>query len=245
MGIRLKILLGFVILALMLSVAGIVSIHELSSIGKSVEQMIDENYKSIQASNIMLESLEREDSGVLLLMLGQWEEGRKIISQSDSMFLRGFMMAKHNLTLKNENVVINAIEKSYYEYKYLWERPIVGTEKEGDISWYYKNSHDSFLKIKHSVKQLMYMNQDAMYETSTVLKNRSKRAAMPGIVAIISSLVFVLLFNYYIHFYIAKPIIQINKNLEDYIEYKKPFTVKIESHDEIEKLAETIEKSLK
>ena len=72
MRLRLKILSGFLILAFMLSIAGIWSIYELQSIGTSVQQLLEDNYKSIDASKIMLEALEREDSGILLLLSGKW-----------------------------------------------------------------------------------------------------------------------------------------------------------------------------
>ena len=61
MKIRLKILLGFIILAVMLIVAGVFSIHELTDIGASVQHLLDDNYQSINAAKIMIEGLERQD----------------------------------------------------------------------------------------------------------------------------------------------------------------------------------------
>ena len=69
MGLRFKILLGFLILALMLFIAGVWSIYELNSIGSSVPKMLNENYQSIHAGKKMIESLEREDSAILMLLL--------------------------------------------------------------------------------------------------------------------------------------------------------------------------------
>ena len=71
MGLQFKILSGFFILVLMLFIAGLWSIYELNSIGSSVQSILDENYTSIHAAKRMKEALEREDSGVLLLLLGK------------------------------------------------------------------------------------------------------------------------------------------------------------------------------
>jgi methyl-accepting chemotaxis protein len=240
MGIRIKIFLGFLILALMLMIAGVISIHELTTIGKSVTKMLDDNYKSIEASRIMLEALEREDSGILLLLMGKWDEGRVILEKSDSMFLAGYAIAENNHTIEGEIEYTNDIKRQYFQYKSVWQKPIVGTSKEGNFSWYYNEAHSNFLKIKHSVKDLMDLNQETMYDTSTFLKNRSARAAMPGIVSIIAAIVFTLLFNYFIHYYVASPIVKITRGVEDFNESGKEFKVDVETNDEIKRLANSI-----
>lgn len=71
MSLRFKIMSGFLILALMLAIAGIWSIYELNSFGTSAEDLLDENYRSIKAAEMMLEALERQDSGILLLLFGK------------------------------------------------------------------------------------------------------------------------------------------------------------------------------
>ncbi len=224
----------------MLLIAGFVSIHELTSISNSVQNMLDDNYKSIEASRIMLEALEREDSGILLLLMGSWDEGRAILTESDKFFLQGFKIAKHNLTIADESSYVDQIQKDYLQFKTVWEKPIVGTDKEGNFTWYYNQSHQKFLDVKHAVKKLMKLNQETMYATSTELKNRSKRSVMPGIVSIIAAIVFTLLFNYYVHFYITRPIVKITKAVEDYSMCKKPFEVDIETNDEIGRLTNSI-----
>ena len=85
MKIRTKILLGFLILAVMLAVAGAYSIYELTTIGTSVQKLLDDNYKSINAAKMMIEALEREDSGVLLLLSGKWKQGREISGDDEQM----------------------------------------------------------------------------------------------------------------------------------------------------------------
>jgi len=79
-----------------------------------------------------------------------------------------------------------------------------------------------------------------MYDTSTFLKNRSARAAMPGIVSIIAAIVFTLLFNYFIHYYVASPIVKITRGVEDFNESGKEFKVDVETNDEIKRLANSI-----
>jgi len=242
MGIRTKIFSGFLILATMLAVAGVWSIYELSTIGTSVQKLLDDNYKSISAAKTMIEALEREDSAVLLLILGNWDEGRSIMNSADELFEEGYKIAEKNLTIKDEKSYVDNIRAKYDAYKSLWVKPIVGTNREGDLDWYSDKVHKSFLEVKVSVQDLMNINDGVMYQTASNLKDRSNRAIMPGIVAIVSSLVFSLLFSYFINFYVAGPIIRLTKGIGEFLETQKDFDAKIETKDEILDLANSISK---
>ena len=242
MRVRIKILTGFLILALMLSIAGVWSIYALKDMSTSVQDMLEDNYKSINASKIMIEALEREDSGVLLLLLGHWAEGRKIISSGDSLFAIGFKIAANNLKIPDEKSYVDAIEIKYQKYKKIWEGPIVDTQRQGDINWYFQSTHNSFIEVKSSINNLMSLNNQVMFQTATNMKNKAKRAIMPGVVAIISALVFSLLFNFFIEYYFISPIIVITKNIKRFLENKKPFRIEVETKDEIFDLSVSINK---
>ena len=100
MRLRYKILSGFLLIVAMLIVAGSFSIIEFSKISKSVEDLLDDNYRSIEASKTLLEALEREDSGVLLLLHGNWKEGREVIEYGDSLFNESINIVENNITEK-------------------------------------------------------------------------------------------------------------------------------------------------
>ncbi len=240
MGLRIKILSGFLLLSLMLLIAGLWSINELKSIGSSVQRILDENYKSIYAAKLMKEALEREDSAVLLLMLGKWEEGRQILKSADSMFVHNFSFAKKNVTIPGEQEQLNTIENKYRSYKKLWERPIVDTNREGNLQWYFQQLHDSFMDVKEAVNDLIDLNDKMMYQTASELKNRSNRAIMPGIIAILAALIFTFIFNYLVNYYMVSPIIRMTERVKKFIEKRTPFDIQVETNDEIAHLAEAI-----
>lgn len=241
MGIRLKIFSGFMVLSLMLLIAGLWSIYELNTFGTSVQSFLDDNYQSIHAAKVMKEALEREDSAILLLLLGKWEEGRDILKSADNLFNQKLKFASTNITISGEQERLESIKLKYAVYKSLWERPIVDTDKEGNINWYFQEIHSAFLAVKESINELINLNDQTMYETATRLKNRSNRAIAPGIVAIISALVFTFIFSYLINYYIVSPIIRITEHINKFKERRTPFDVKIETKDEIFELASSIE----
>ena len=240
MGLRFKMFFGFLTLIFMLLVAGIWSIYELNAIGSSVPRMLTDNYQSISAAKKMIESLEREDSAILLLLLGKWEEGRSILQEADSLFMENFNFANANITISGEKAHLDSIFAQYSRYKEMWRRPIVGTHKEGSLEWYFQSVHELFILVKTAVDNLIDLNAQMMYKMASDLDNRSNRAIMPGIVAIISALVFTLIFNFLVHYYVVDPIIRITNNIQKFKEKQVLFDVKVETRDELYDLSNAI-----
>ncbi|PRY91891.1 HAMP domain-containing protein [Marinilabilia salmonicolor] len=238
--LKLKIFASFMLLIAMLAIAGAISILEFRWLSNSVHGLVEDNYKSIEASKKMVEALEREDSGILLLMLGEWEEGREILKAADRSFFSAFEVAKNNLTENNEESYIRDIEKAYRIYKSSWQRPIVDTDKQGNIVWYKDDIHQKFVDTKSAVNELMSLNQSSMFNEVSDLKEKSKRAIMPGIVSIIAALVFSIILNFFITKYFVNPISELAEAVDNYRDGDKSLRVDISSNDEIKKLENAI-----
>jgi hypothetical protein len=235
-GIGLKIFSGFMILVFVLIISGILSIFELFKIGSSVEVMLEDNYQSIDAAQAMIEALEREDSGILLLLMGHWKEGRSIVNKADNSFQENLNIASTNITIEGEEELIKKVRESYGNFSKIWEKPIVGTYKERDLEWYIDTVHTAFNIAKQDVEQLMHLNDRALYQTASILKDQSHRSVMPGIISVMSATLFAFVFYYFVNYYIVKPIISINHGIESYIENKKSYNVNVETRDEISEL---------
>ena len=240
MSLRFKILSGFLILALMLAIAGIWSIYELNSIGTSVQDLLDENYRSIRAAEMMVEALERQDSGILLLLLGKWDEGRKIITSADELFQKNYRIAENNITVPGEGDLVNKIKQKYSTFRNSWGGPIVVTDKKGNLDWYFRNLHAEFLEVKSAVNELKELNEETLYRTASDLKNKASRAVMPGTVAVIAALIFSLMFTYFVNLYMVNPIKRMIRGIEDFTKRDKDFDVSVETNDEIFHLASAI-----
>lgn len=240
MGLRAKILSGFLILATMLLVAGIWSVYQLSVLGVSAQKILDENYKSVNAAEQMIEALERQDSAILLLLLGKWEEGRTILESADKSFQKALGIAEGNITLADEHAHVEAVAKAYVDYKNAWVRPIVGTARERNLDWYTEEVHPAFLRVKASINKVLGVNDTAMYEAASDLKDKARRAVTPGAVSVIAALVFSLLFSYFVNYYMVTPIIRITAAVHDFVKQGTPFAVKVESKDEIGRLLAAI-----
>lgn len=241
MGLRIKILSGFAILIMMLFMAGVWSFYELRSMGSSVQKMLDENYRSIHAAKMMDEALERQDSGVVLLLLGRSEEGAAAINSGDELFRKGFDIAKNNITIKGEQNYVDAIQTKYKEYKNLWTKLIAGTEGKADLNWYFQEMHQGSFNAKAAVTSLMELNGKNMYQAASALKGRAHRAITPGLVAILSALAFTLIFNYFVSLYVVNPIIKLTKGIRKFIETREPVDIEVEGKDELSELVSSVQ----
>lgn len=240
MGIRAKILSGFLILATMLLVAGVWSIYELRNIGMSVQKLLQDNYKSIDAAKLMIEALEREDSGILLVLSGKRNEGISIIEAADNSFTKAYEIARNNITIPGEKGYVGAIETAYDDYETLLRQSTAGTAHAGDLNWYFQEVHASFMKTRLAVESLMTLNDQEMYHTASNVESRAYRATMPGVIAIVSAFVFAIIFSYLINLFIVNPVIKLTEGIQNYLDSGKPVEIKIETKDELSMLVSSV-----
>ena len=64
---------------------------------------------------------------------------------------------------------------------------------------------------------------------------------MPGIVAIVASLIFTVIFNFFINLYVIKPIKKFSKGIQEYIQHGEMAAIQVDSRDELFKLSKDIQ----
>lgn len=209
-----KIFGSFSLLIGLLIAAGVVSIVEFRLLSNTFTGAIENNYKSILASKKMIESLEREDSGILLMIIGEQEEGYLTYKAADSTFQSEFIIAKNNITEQNEEDAIRIIEKSYQQYKQHFQLFLSNPTHSDKLQWYKTDIHPDFLTIKNEVGNLMDLNQNSLYSTSAKLKEKSTRAMMPGIVSIFAAILFSFILIFFISRFFVDPIHKLKTSID-------------------------------
>ena len=222
------------LLVFMLLIAGMMSIWELRKMNNSFSDVIDNNYQSIKHALKVIYALEREDSGILMIYLGNVEEGMAVINSADSTISLSMIEIKKNATEPGEDKVIAKIELEYKTYFTLLDSVISHKLNTEDLV--YKGLHNQFIKTKNDVNHLMELNQTSMYGKATEMHSQLYQAMMPGIVSIVLAIVFALLLNFFISRYFVGPL---HKLIESTRNYKPPLpnlNVDIKSEDELKTL---------
>lgn len=222
------------LLVLMLLIAGLMSIWELSKMNNSFSDVIDNNYQSIEHALNIIDALEREDSGILMVYLGKLEEGARVVNSGDSTIAKSMIEIKKNATEEGEEGVIGNIEMEYEIYYSLLKSVI--NKKSANEEIEYRNLHKQFTKTKREVNFLMELNQTSMYSKAREMHERLYQTMMPGIVSIILAIVFALLLNFFISRYFVDPLHKLISATQSYKPPLANLNVDIKSEDELKTL---------
>lgn len=115
-SLQIKLVLSLALLVLMLLAAAVMSMMEFRNMGDSVKGVLNNNFSSIEAAKRMMESLEREDSGLLLWIIGERDEGSQTILTSHAIILSALQDAAKNITETDEPRSISNITETYDAY---------------------------------------------------------------------------------------------------------------------------------
>ena len=222
------------LLVFMLLIAGLMSIWELKKMNNSFSDVIDNNYQSIEHALKVIYALERQDSGILMVYLGNEEEGRHVINSADSTITKSMIGIKSNATEPGEEEAITRIENEYKSYYSLLDS--VKSSQVNAEELLYKGLHNQFIKTKSEVNFLMELNQASMYSKAREMHDTLYQTMMPGIVSIILAIVFALLLNFFISRYFVEPLHKLIGATQNYKPPLANLNVDIKSEDELKTL---------
>lgn len=240
-SLKTKIILSLSLLILMLMAAGIMSILEFEKIGNSVDTVLKNNYQSIEAAKQMVDALEREDSGILLWILGNKEAGEETIMTSDSVIRAAVVDLRQNITESDEPEQVTAIKGRYEKYHASVKQILeAGGSNEENTALYNNETDPLLLDTKEAINKLMVLNQDQMYRQAGIVKEQSRRAMMPAILSIAAAILFALLLYFFIRTYFITPVRQLTGSVREYYPEKGQLNAGIVSRDEFKRLEEEI-----
>lgn len=244
MNMRVKLFTSFLVMAVLLAAAGVVSLALLKSQGDSVASMLDQNYRSIEACDQMAEGLERADSGVLILIGGQAKEGEAILKEADEKLGNAFNVARNNITVPGEDRLVAQVDERLAAYRRNWAPPAPAEPAERRMQWYFAASHPAFLEAKHAVARLRSLNATAMYGTASSLQSRARHALVPSVVAIAAAFLLTVLFTYLIDLFVIAPIRRLTAAVRGVKDSETLADADLASRDEVWELQEAVRDAL-
>jgi hypothetical protein len=122
MSLRTKLLCGYVVFIAALVVLGGWSAWRLHDMGGVSRHIIADNYASVVAAQDMKESLERQDSAALFILLGQLQRALEQAHEHSQRFDAAFEKAANNITEPGEAELLEAIRQDRQTYYQLFDR---------------------------------------------------------------------------------------------------------------------------
>lgn len=242
MNLRTKILLGYgLVLALTLVVWGS-AVVDLRQLGLASEAILEDNFQSILAAENMIDTIERQDSALLLLMLGFETEGQNQFRQNELEFLGWLGRAKDNITLENEGQILETIEAEYLDYLASASqlRDLQLAQPQAAAGFYHETVLPKFKRVRDTCIELRDLNQDAMVAASEMAHGVSVRAiwSLLGIGAAAAALG--LIFSLWLSHVLARPLQEMALATERIAEGDYEVTISTQSSDELGLLARRI-----
>ncbi len=189
MRLRTRILLGYWYLVTLLVISAAGAALGFHRLGNNIGRVLTENFDSVRASMSMVESLERQDSAVLAVLLGD-DGARDTLKSSEAAFSRSLALARSNITITDEVDVIDDIEQRFAEFTESRDR-LLAANPEHLLQAYEGDTFPRFEEVKARVLDLLEINHLAMVEADARAQNAASRRA-----TILALLVLVALFSF-------------------------------------------------
>jgi two-component system, NtrC family, sensor histidine kinase KinB len=210
-NLRTKILLGYgASLVIVLAILAL-AILLLLRLGRASDAILQENYRSILAAEKMINDIERQDSGVLLILLRFQELGLQEFRDSEVSFLQWLGRAKDNITEPGEKELVEAIEQNYTQYLHEASemRFMSDTDHDRAVTFYHDRVLPRFRTVRDTCIKLQSLNHEAMYASS----NRARRLAAQAIPLIsligATAMIVGISFSLFLSRFISRPVTEL------------------------------------
>lgn len=232
-----KMLLGFAVMILIL--AGVVgwSIYNFESLSNAINDILVENYRSIKASDSMVESIERQDSALLLLLRTSEEQGQEIFRRNEKEFYTWLARAEDNITIDGEGTILEKINEKYFNFVSKFDQFYNADESQ---RWEIYNQEllPLFNEIKTDIRELRELNRQAMVEAQGDANSRANQAIIYTIGLALLVTAFSLIFAFYLTKQILRPIKELEKGIKEVAARNFQRKVEVASEDGIGVLAD-------
>lgn len=160
-----KITLVYLTLVITIGIVGICSVMNLYNLKNSIDGLMTDNYKSINASNNMAEALEKQD---LVIISSIYANNQKAIDEfykeSDE-FFKWYNIEANNITENGERDLVNQLGKQYLEYVKRFSQLQI-TRSNYDlkqaIDYYNKEVIQATTDIRKTLNDLIKLNESSM-----------------------------------------------------------------------------------
>ncbi|MCD8185206.1 MAG: hypothetical protein LUD68_01725 [Rikenellaceae bacterium] len=234
-GIRRKIGIGFVILGSLLLFAGMVSYFELTRLNRTTTELLDNSLRDLGFSQRMLEAIGQQNDALALTVYSNKADSL----DTDSLLLDGrlsFEEAFFEARARNvHSSRLQRIEQAKQEY----DRVLL-TPAGDSLAWYKHPYKLAYYNLLLTVKDFMISSQNTIDQNTEKIQDNAYRAIMPGIITLTIAILIIGMFYLLIDFYYIRPVLKIKQGLDNYLDHKMPYHVRLEGRDEIRELSDRI-----
>jgi len=208
-GLRRKLAFSYGLLIITILAVSAWSIYHLVHLGRAIDVILINNYKSIIAAENMKEALERQDSAAMFFIASHSEQARRQFDENASKFDREYQTAANNVTEEGEAEIIADIEAKYRTYRRDLTSFLASSKRDAAAELsaiYFDRLGPDFLALKNRIDDLLHVNQQAMLRANDRAIAVSKRAEISTALMAGLALTLALIFAWRFTKYVVSPI---------------------------------------
>jgi two-component system, NtrC family, sensor histidine kinase KinB len=242
MTLKQKILTGYGAIFLLMCMVVAWAVVNLISLREGTDAILRENYRRITTAGKILEALERQNSAILMIFLGDAETGVSKFQKNEAEILELFGVAKQNMYLPGEKEIDESMMAYYEDYRkqfsaitYMLDqgKPISATP----LVFYEESVYPLFLRVRDRCLKLRDLNEDAMHNASVRAGYFAGRTISSTAIVAALGLFTVLILSLLLAERIVRPLKQFNVASRKIAEGDYSVQVRIDTKDELGSLA--------
>ncbi len=242
-GLRSRVTVGFMGIAGLLFLSGMLSFFELSRLSDATDEILRANRRNMELSQDLIHSLQgQNDAFVRIVAFGE-----HTLDSSCMESVTYLEQAVEQAMIRTSQVeLLDSMLYAVQRIRTLSQRLVDEAHVESDTVGSSRDIYNEYQPLYNSMLGLVdeYINtsQNILAPRAESLRHNAYRAVTPIFISLVVMIVIVLLLYYFMMLYCVNPIVVMNKSLTGFINYKIPFTPKAECRDEVEELRDKIEK---
>lgn len=247
-SLKSKVTLVYISLVVTIAIVGIASAISIYTLSRSINGLMTDNYKSINAVNNMIESVDKQNISVLnYIYSGSQDEIDRFYKENDK-FYKWYSIEDNNITEKGEREAADKIWQSYNKYRKSFSKLEENKNSlgaSGAIEFYNTQILSLSEELKKDLRDLSVINEQSMFDSKNRVIMDSRQSAY--LIVIISSVLVICgfiisktLINKFL-----KPIYVLTETVKSIKEENLNKQVPVISQDEIGDLAKEFNKMTK
>lgn len=234
MGIKRKIVIGFISIGTLLFLSGIISTFELVRFNRATAVILERSRSTIELSKDMLDAVQEQNTALLMSVTDSLTSTYdSIIEASRVEFNRAFTQAR--ITMAGSPKLTQLAQANDY-----YNSIVAQINDTVTIDWFSKVYKTSYFNLTHSIKEFMVAAQGQIIEFTAELEESAYRATMVGIIALAAGLLLIVMFYFMINHFVIYPTLEIQRGLHKHLNSRIPFDVPITTNDELLTLKQDI-----
>lgn len=161
-----KITSVYVCLVLMIAVVGFTAVGSLHLLSKSINGLMINNYKSINAVSNMIEAIDGQNVAILNYLSNNDKECINSFYKNSHEYYKWYNIESNNITEVGEKEYVNKINEGYIKYLKLFSEIQEIKNKQGTskaFDFYNKQVSTSYNELKEQLKGLALLNERSMF----------------------------------------------------------------------------------